>query len=297
MTSSTVEFCDGFAPIANQFDGFILDLWGVIHNGVEAFPWAVECMAEIRKLDRPVTILSNAPRRVPTVIAKLRELGIDDDLYDHVLTSGEESWLSMKNRTDVWYSRLGNVAYHMGQGGPDKDSDMRQELNNTTFTEDLNEAEFILLTGTTDASHQISDYEKELQQAAARKLPMICANPDLVVVRGNNCEICAGALAEHYESLGGTVKYHGKPYESVYRTCCELMDLPMDAKVVGVGDSLKTDVHGAKNAGLTSAFIAGGIYAEPMEIEPGEMPTREAFDKTASAYEHLPNFVMPYFSW
>jgi HAD superfamily hydrolase (TIGR01459 family) len=174
---------------------------------------------------------------------------------------------------------------------------MRVGLNNTSFTLDIDKAEFILLTGTTDSTHQIEDYDIILKQAAVRQLPMICANPDLVVVRGENREICAGALAEYYEQLGGQVRFHGKPYESVYRTCCELMSLPMDARVVGVGDSLKTDVHGAKNAGLASVFIAGGIYAEPMGINPGEMPSRDVFEATAAAYDHQPDFIMPLFRW
>ncbi len=294
MTS--VEFCDGFSAIAQDFDGFILDLWGVIHNGVAPLPGAVDCMRELRRSGKPVTLLSNAPRRVHSTVAKLRELGIEDDLYDHILTSGEEAWLSMKNRTDVWYSKLGKVAFHIGQGGADKDSDMREDLMNTEFTENLAEADFVLLTGTTDSAHQISDYARDLSQAAARQLPMICANPDLVVIRGESREICAGTLAEHYESLGGEVRYHGKPYESVYRTCCEMMDLPFSPKVVGVGDSLRTDVHGAKNAGLTSVFIAGGIYAEPMGIKAGEQPSPEAFATVAKNYEHQPDYVMPMFA-
>jgi len=296
LKNSDVKFCDGFAAIIDEFDGFILDLWGVIHNGVEPLPGSVDCMKELRRSGKPVTLLSNAPRRVHSTVAKLREMGVDDDLYDHILTSGEETWLSMKNRTDVWYSKLGRVAYHIGKGGADKDSDMREDLANTEFTDNVKEAEFVLLTGTTDSAHQVEDYRQVLEAAASRSLPMICANPDLVVIRGTNREICAGTLAEFYEGLGAEVRYHGKPYESVYRTCCEMMELPFSPKVVGVGDSLKTDVHGAKNAGLSSVFIAGGIYAEPMGIKAGEQPSQGAFSKVAAAYDHLPDYVMPMFA-
>ena len=294
--NSAIKFCDGFSAIVDEFDGFILDLWGVIHNGVEPLPGSIECMKELRRSGKPITLLSNAPRRVHSTVAKLRELGIDDELYDHILTSGEEAWLSLKNRTDIWYSRLGRTAYHIGKGGADKDADMREDLANTEFTDDVKSADFVLLTGTTDPAHQIDDYRNDLEAAASRSLPLICANPDLVVIRGTNREICAGTLAEYYKSLGGEVRYHGKPHESVYRTCCEMMGLPFSPKVVGVGDSLRTDVHGAKNAGLTSVFIAGGIYAEPMGIKAGDQPSPEAFHEVAKAYEHLPDYVMPLFA-
>ena len=285
------------SAIAEQFDGFILDLWGVVHNGVEPLPGSVDAMAKLREMGKKVALLSNAPRRVDGVTDKLRSMGVGDELYDFLLTSGEEAWQGMKNRTDVWYSRLGRKVYHLGKGGADKDADMRQGFIQTKFVDNLNEAEFVLLTGTVDPSEQIEDYENILKEMAMRQLPMICANPDLVVIRGETREICAGTLADYYADLGGDVRYHGKPHGSVYRTCCDLMELSMDQKVVGVGDSFRTDVIGAKNAGLKSVLVAGGIYADPMGIKAGEMPSESAFEKVAANYAQRPDFVMPLFQW
>ena len=252
----------GLSDLAEAYDGFIVDLWGVLHDGVTAFPAALDCMAALRARGKRIAILSNAPRRAHSVIARNRELGITEQHFDVVLSSGEETWQSLKNRPDDWYRALGPRGFHLG---PDRDQGMLEGLD-YHFVDSIEEADFILNTGTHSGEDEIADYQETLDRALAGGLPMVCANPDREVIRGGRREICAGAVAEHYQAMGATVRFHGKPNGSVYATCLDLLALDEGARVLAIGDSLRTDIAGARAAGLDSLFVLAGIHAESLGL-------------------------------
>jgi HAD superfamily hydrolase (TIGR01459 family) len=205
-----------------------------------------------------IALLSNAPRRADDVARRITALGVPGGLYHHVMSSGEEAWQHLLRRDDPFYDALGRRCLHIGS---ERDLEIREGLD-LEYVEAAEEAQFILNTGPAGWDDRIEDYEPLLHRALDRGLPMVCANPDLVVMRGSTLHLCAGALAKWYEEAGGRVRWHGKPFCSVYDSCLRLLGVDDRSRVLAVGDSLRTDIAGAAAAGIDSLLIAGGIHAE-----------------------------------
>lgn len=289
-----VPLLDGFAALARDYDGLILDLWGVMHDGVAAFPWAIDCLARLKVLGVKVLILSNAPRRVGEIVARNRELGIAPDLADGVMSSGQEAWEHLRDRPDDWYRALGRRCHHLG---PERDYGMREELD-LDFVDEIGAADFILNTGALGFDDTAETYRDLLAEARARGLPMICANPDLVVIRGGAREICAGTIAAAYEALGGEVRYHGKPHASIYRTCLARLGIGERARIAAVGDSLRTDIAGARRAGIGAVFVAGGIHAEELGMAgEGAAPDPDRLQALFRQPGPAPDAALARFAW
>ncbi|MEZ7135524.1 TIGR01459 family HAD-type hydrolase [Komagataeibacter sp. SM21] len=254
-----MKWHDGMAGLADRYDGFILDLWGVVHNGVAPYPGVLDCLGRLRAAGRRVVLLSNAPRRTATVEPGLRRMGVTADLYDAIMTSGECTHRMLAARKDAWFAGLGRRMLHLG---PDKDVDVYAGLDLDIVTDPAH-ADFVLNTGP-DAElgeEDIAPYLPILEQCAAHKLPMICANPDQQVIRGNVRLICAGAMASWYESRDCAVRWIGKPYPEVYGLALSLLDVPSD-RVLAVGDALATDMRGAATVGIDGCWVLGGIHQE-----------------------------------
>ncbi len=284
----------GLSRIADTFDGVIIDLWGTLHNGVAPYPGTAEALQKLVDGRAPVTVLSNAPRRAVQVAQSMEKIGLPAGGGCHVFSSGEEAWVALAARGDDWYRSFGRECYHLG---PARD---RAMLDNPGLEEAVavEGADFILCTGVVKSDHVVANYDAMLTGAAERNLPMVCANPDYVVMRGDERELCAGALARHYEDvLGGNVRWHGKPHSSVYRSCMALMDVSDAARVIMIGDSLRTDIAGAARLGMASAFIPGGIHGDGFGCAwgdvPGEAVLAQAYDRDGAT----PTFVLPAFAW
>jgi len=253
----TIRLIDGMRELAPHYDGLILDLWGVVHDGTAPFPGVLDCMQRLIDAGKRLVLLSNAPRRSDDVVRRIAKIGVPDHLFHGVMSSGEEAWLHLHRRDDPFYARLGRRCLHIGS---DRDLEIRDGLG-LIFVETPAEAEFLLNTGPAGWEDTIEDYAPDLREARALDLPMVCANPDLVVVHNGRPALCAGALAEEYERIGGRVRWHGKPYPSVYASCLDLLGIADKSRILAIGDSLRTDIAGAAAAGIDSLFIAGGIHA------------------------------------
>ena len=288
-----MKLTTSFADLAPDYDGLIVDLWGVLHDGVTAFPAAIDCLTQLREAGTAIAILSNAPRRATEVEAKMNELGIAPGLYDLVLSSGEVAWRHLKHRQDPWYAGLGMRCFHLG---PDRDNGMRAGLD-YTFVETPHEADFLLNTGAHMAEDTVETYAHELEAGRAKNLPMVCANPDLVVIRGGKREICAGRLAQRYEEMGGEVRYHGKPHPDVYDECLSALDGIARDRIAAVGDSLRTDVAGAAAAGLDAIWVLGGIHAQELQLTDGTLPPAETLDACMDIAGQTPTAALPFFRW
>jgi HAD superfamily hydrolase (TIGR01459 family) len=253
-----VQLIGGLRELAPRYDGFILDLWGVIHDGVTPIPGAIECLQSLIDRGKRIVLLSNAPRRADDVVRRITAVGVPSGLYHDVMSSGEEAWQCLQQRDDPFYAALGRRCLHIGS---ERDLEIREGLD-LEYVDGPEEAQFILNTGPAGWDDGIEDYERVLRDALGRGLPMICANPDLVVMRGSTLHLCAGALAKWYEEAGGRVRWHGKPFRSVYDACLRLLGIADRSHILAVGDSLRTDIAGAAGAGIDSLLIAGGIHAE-----------------------------------
>jgi HAD superfamily hydrolase (TIGR01459 family) len=281
-----MDHLTGFAPLAPRYDGFILDLWGVIHDGVRPYPGAVDCLEQLGRSGKRRALLSNGPRRNHVIQAAMHAMGIADNLYDAILTSGEATWRALHRRPDAWLQSLGDRVFHLG---PTRDLSVIEDLPLTRVL-DPAEATFVVNTGPDDltGATELGPYEPTLAACLARNLPMVCANPDLEVIRDGKRVLCAGALAAHYESLGGSVRYFGKPDRAVYELVLGELAVP---SVLAVGDALRTDIAGAAGAGLPSCWVLGGIHFEELGNDTTKI---EAAAREAGL---APVATVPSFTW
>lgn len=253
----------GLSEIASAYDAFVVDLWGVVHQGGPAFPEVVACLERLAELGKPVVFLSNAPRRARRIEAQLGEKGISRKLHAGVVSSGEITRSALERRTDPNLAALGEAYLLIGA---DRDDDLLEGLPYRR-TADPDHAHFILAIGLDDDRPTVSHHEALLAVAAKRRLPMVCVNPDRVVVRLGVRELCAGALAERYVELGGGVHYFGKPYASAYPPTLARLGTADARRVLAIGDGLETDIRGAQSAGLASLLVTGGILADALGVD------------------------------
>jgi len=253
----TVRLIEGMRELAPHYDGFILDLWGVVHDGVAPYPGVLDCMGRLVGAAKRIVLLSNAPRRADDVVRRIEKIGVPRRLYHAVMSSGEEAWQHLHKRDEKFYAALGRRCLHVCS---ERDLEMREGLD-LDWVATPDEADFILNTGPAEWEDTHEDYAPVLQAARRRDLPMVCANPDLVVMHGGRPALCAGAIAEQYEAMGGRVRWHGKPHRSVYDSVLGLLGTSDRDRILAVGDSLRTDIAGAAGAGIPSLLIAGsGIH-------------------------------------
>ena len=252
----------GLGDIADRYNAFILDLWGCLHDGVAIYPAALEALHRLKAAGKRVVILSNAPRRAREVAARIAEMGIAADLYDRLYTSGEETWRELSQNEIVALRGRGRKLYPIMAA---RDRAMLEGID-AQVVEDPAEADFMLVTGTETGREDLASFDPLLAPAAARGVPMVCANPDLVVHRGGIEEICAGSIAQRYEALGGTVIWFGKPYPAIYRRILAECDLAPE-RLLCVGDALRTDVTGGKGIGAATLFTVGGIHHQELLVD------------------------------
>jgi HAD superfamily hydrolase (TIGR01459 family) len=246
-----------FAPLAACYDGFIIDLWGVIHDGVRAFPGAVNCLQQLKSSGKSTLLLSNAPRPSAAVQLLMRGMGIEDDWYDGLLTSGEAVRRALLEPPDSWWAGLGSRVFHLG---PPRDRPLLDGLPLEEVGTPAS-ADFVLNTGPDDArsTWSIGDFETVLGECARARLPMVCANPDLEVIRGGKRILCAGALAARYREMGGDVRSLGKPQPAIYRQCLQQLGIP-PSRVLAIGDALETDIAGAAGVALDACWVLDGLH-------------------------------------
>lgn len=284
----------GLRDIADRHDAFILDLWGCVHNGIAPFPGVIDALRRLKGGGKRVLMLSNAPRRASVIVEQLERVhGIGGDLYDAVLTSGEVTWQALLRRDDPQHARLGKHCLHIG---PERDLGMF-EGNGIVRVTDPAAADFILATGPNEDGLDVADHEAVLRAARARNLALVCANPDLEVIRGETRLVCAGAIAQRYEELGGEVIYHGKPHAVTYRVALDTIGNPDRRRVLCVGDGLRTDILGANRAGLHSAFIPGGIHDSDLGIRMGEAPDPARVADLLARFGASATYVLPALRW
>ncbi len=278
----------GMAPLAAQYDGFILDLWGVIHDGMRPYGGAADCLRRLRDAGRRCVLLSNAPRRAHAAEAMLAEMGLGPELYAGLLTSGEAAHLALRDRADPWFAALGDRVWHIG---PERDRNLMDGLG-LHEAATPGDAQFVLNTGPDDhlGPTSLAPFEEMLRDCARHGLPMLCANPDLEVIRGGVRVICAGALAGRYEQLGGAVRSLGKPDPAIYRPVLDLLGTQR-SRTLAVGDSLRTDIAGAAAAGIDSCWVLGGVHAEALGDD------REAAAAEAAAAGLAPVAAVARFVW
>jgi HAD superfamily hydrolase (TIGR01459 family) len=267
---SAPRVLSGLSEIAHDFDAALVDVWGVIHNGREPFRAALEACRRFRAERGPVVLVSNAPRPSVDIPGQLVRLGAGDDFFDAIVTSGDATQAELRRRAP-------GPAYRLG---PPKD--LRLYDGAGLEFSDIETAAFISCTGPVDEDVDTPEtYDALFERAVARRLDLVSANPDIVVMKGDKLIICAGALAKRYEELGGRAVHCGKPHAPIYALAlaraAELRGASLaPASVLAIGDGPDTDIAGANAQGFPALFIAGGIHL-------GEIVKDGALDAAATA--------------
>ena len=255
----TLRFVERLRDLVDGVEVILSDIWGVVHNGLKAFPEACAALHTFRERGGTVILITNAPRPADSVQRQLRKLGVADDTYDAIVSSGDLTRLY--------------VADHPGRKvfwlGPERDNSIHRGLN--PVLSPLEQADYIVCTGLIDdETESAEDYRPMMQKALQRKLPLICANPDIVVERGDRLIYCAGAIAELYRELGGEVIFYGKPHRPIYEHAIALAaehgghEIELD-RVLAIGDSVRTDLAGAHGFGIDCLFLTRGIHSKDFE--------------------------------
>lgn len=250
------------SQIGADYDVLFCDLWGCLHNGKQPYPAAVAALQSFRRGGGQVVLMTNAPRPNQFVIAQLDRMGVPRDAWDAVVSSGDAAQEAM------FSGAVGRKVWHIGT---EKDDGFFNDIP-ADFTDappiqrvPLDQAEGIVATGPFDELTETpGDYHDRLIEARDRGLPMLCANPDVIVDMGETRIYCAGALAEYYEGLGGISLYFGKPHPPIYDRARRLLGLAPDARLLAVGDGIFTDVKGGLDQGIDVLFVTGGLAADAL---------------------------------
>lgn len=286
---TTLKIISGLSEIAAGYDALICDVWGVLHNGYRSESAAVEALYRFRAEHGPVVLLTNAPRPIVDVESLLKRVGVPLDCYDAIVSSGAVAREDVENRIAAAGRTL--RVYHLG---PDRDGGVLGGLDIVRV--EVAEAEVVLCTGLyDDTTESAENYTGLFQEMKARDLTMLCANPDIVVQRGDRLIWCAGALAQAYEKLGGEVVYYGKPHLPIYDATLAAARKAAGREVarpLAVGDGADTDILGANRAGIEALFVAQGIHAAQL----GEL-TAEGLAQLFAVPEAHPRWAMRALVW
>jgi HAD superfamily hydrolase (TIGR01459 family) len=252
----TVPLIEQFGPLARDYDVLLCDIWGVVHNGIAAFPEACDALARFRKKGGAVILITNAPRAGANVQRILDRFAVPHDAYDAIMSSGDVTH-------GIVETRLNQRVFHLG---PERDLSIFAGLDVTFAAAET--ADYVVCSGLFDDTRETPDDYRELLRAMrARSLFMVCANPDIVVERGDELVYCAGAIADAYAEIGGDVLFCGKPYAPIYEAAlgkaAALRGGPAPlARVLAIGDSVRTDLKGAALFGLDCLFVVSGLHAD-----------------------------------
>lgn len=276
----------GLSSQVDQYDLFVVDQWGVLHDGAKLHPGAHEALQQLKNTGKPVALLSNSGKRVSDSHERLEKLGITRDMYDLCLTSGEQVYKGLKDRTDPFYASLGEKFLILAW---DENRGIVEGLGYQEV-DDIDEAEFVICAGTAHGS--LDPYLPVLEAALARNLPMTCANPDTLSVQPDgSLKICPGAIAAHYEALGGPVKWHGKPLKDNYDII--RAETGIAGLGLGIGDSLAHDIAGALGAGMHGWFITNGIHRKDLS----DPPQADEVAELGARHNAIPTYFSTMFTW
>src|SRR6195256_5334542 len=257
MTS--LRFVEQLRDLVGEVDVVLSDIWGVVHNGLESFPEACAALHRFRQQGGTVVLITNAPRPADSVQRQLRKLHVPDEVYDAIVSSGDLTRHFVADHLD-------QKVYWLG---PERDNSIYRGLD--PLLAPLDQADYIVCTGLfDDETESAEDYRGMMQLARERNLKLICANPDIVVERGDRLIYCAGAIAELYRELGGDVVFYGKPHRPIYERAVALAAERQGAatplkRVLAIGDSVRTDLTGAQAFGIDCLFVMRGIHAGEFE--------------------------------
>jgi HAD superfamily hydrolase (TIGR01459 family) len=288
MNSITkTKFCAGISDISDSYSGFIIDQWGVLHDGEKPYEGAVECLKELKARKKHIIILSNSGKRADVNKERLKKIGIGPSLYDQIVTSGEMTWQGINEQSEGFFQGLGKKVYVISRGG---DRSIVDGLD-VDVVDDITEADFLIISGADSPGKTLEDYEPVLKAAVRKQITALCANPDSRGVMGKSNIMGPGTLARRYQDFGGVVHFIGKPHQPIYKHCIKILQEKeiYPGQTIMIGDALAHDILGGNLANIDTCLTRTGVHEGSFK----NAHTPASVDKTLRLLSKQYNNVMP----
>lgn len=290
------KFCQGISDISDSYAGFIIDQWGVLHNGETPYEGVVECLRELKNRNKYIIILSNSGKRADQNKDRLKKIGIAPGLYDEILTSGEMTWQGLKNQNEGFFKGLGKKCYVISRGG---DTSIVDDLD-LQIVDDVSKATFLMIAGTDAPKMTMEDYEPILKTAVRHRLTALCANPDSRGVMGAGYIMGAGTLARRYQDFGGVVHYIGKPHQPIFQQCIRILQKKeiYPGQTIVIGDTMAHDILGGTLVNIDTCLVKTGLHAPAFANAKTPLETNRALSLLVNQYNKVrPKYLVDIMKW
>lgn len=294
---SSTKICQGISDISDSYAGFIIDQWGVLHDGEKPYDGVVDCLKQLKSRGKYIIILSNSGKRSEVNAERLKEIGIPSMLYDVILTSGEMAWRGMEKQDEGFFQNLGKKCFIFSRGG---DRSIIEGLD-IEAVDNIDHADFLIISGTDAPEKTLEEYyEPILRKAARRGLKALCANPDSKALIGMTTVIGPGGIARRYTDFGGVVHYIGKPHQPIYQYCIKLLQEQeiYPGQTVMIGDAMAHDILGGSMANIDTCLVKSGLHAGIFKNAKDLTSFKKALHVLSAQYNNLkPNYIVNRLSW
>ncbi len=290
------KFCQGISDISDSYMGFIIDQWGVLHDGERPYPGVVECLRELKNRNKYIIILSNSGKRSESNVDRMKKIGIGPSLYDVLITSGELAWQGMKAQDDGFFKGLGKKCYVISRGG---DRTIVDGLN-IEVVNDVSKADFMIISGADSPEMTLEDYEPVLKAAARKQLKVLCANPDSRGVMGSVDIMGPGTLARRYQDFGGVVHYMGKPHQPIFQHCIKLLQAKeiYPGQTIVIGDTMAHDILGGSLVNIDTCLVRGGLHEPTFRNAIAPVQVNRALRQLINQYNGVrPKYMVDTLQW
>ncbi len=294
--NSKTKFCQGISDISDTYMGFIIDQWGVLHNGEKAYDGVIECLKELKARNKHIIILSNSGKRASENKERLKKIGITPSLYDVILTSGEMAWQGMKNQDEGFFKDLGKTCYLISRGN---DRSIVEDTG-VDVVDDVKDADFLLISGSDAPQMTLQDYEPVLKAAVRKRLTAICANPDSHGVMGKGLIMGPGTLAARYKDFGGVVHYIGKPHQPIFQRCIKIFQEQeiYPGHTIVIGDTMAHDILGGALVNIDTCLVKTGLHANAFKNKATPAETDKALNLIINQFNGVkPKYLVDTLRW
>lgn len=290
-----IKICEGISEISDSYNGYLIDEWGTLHDGQSLFPNIIETLQDLKSRGKQIIIVSNSGKRSSDNAKRLKKMGLTNDLYDHVVTSAEVMWQSLADQSQGVFKALGDKCFLINRQG---DLSGVDEIDTIQIVDDIDDANFILVTGSDAPDKDLENYYDDiLKKASRRRLKMICSNPEKIITINNEHFMGSGEIAQRYEEFGGVVQYIGKPFPSIFQYAINLFEDVYQSQICIIGDSLANDIRGARHLNIDCALIASGMHKGSFSKVKSTADIHKVLKMLGKNYGTEPIYFIPKFHW
>lgn len=297
LTDGKTKFCAGISDISDSYSGFIIDQWGVLHDGHKPYPGVLDCLKELKSRKKHIIILSNSGKRADVNRERLKKIGIGPSLYDQIITSGEMTWQGLDKQDEGFFTGLGKKVYVISRGG---DRSIVDGLENIEIVEDPGDADFMIISGSDAPDKTLEDYEPALKKAVRKQLKALCANPDSLGVMGSMNIMGPGTIARRYQDFGGVVHYIGKPHQPIFQHCIKILQEKeiYPGQTIVVGDSMTHDIFGGNLVNIDTCLVRAGLHKSAFQGCKTAIDIDKALTMLSKKYNNVtPKYMVRTLEW